>query len=277
MGSVKEFELFCRDNNLRPGDPRTIVHFKRGTLPGPPQPCPRCGRMIQPGYCYYCGEGERPVKSRERRERDEAKALSWWRDAIPIAGTWAERYLREQRKISSLPPSLEDAVRYHPRCPFGSSWHPAMVALLRDVRGDHRPCGIHRTPIEPGTARKVSQAKVFGTYHRTAIKLWPGPVDGKLTVGEGIETVLSAMELMPHLPPAWAVGMANNVGMFPILDAVEELHILADKDPKESGRVGQAKAAQLAGRYAAFAKKVETLTPKRHEDFNDLLRELRRA
>jgi hypothetical protein len=277
MGAMKKFEMFCRDHDLNPANEASWEHYQFGTDPAPER-CPKCRRAMNRGYCYYCGTGERrPAKSKEERERDEARALATWNEAERIANTPAEHYLRHHRMIAELPPNVDEALRWHPRCPCDHKQRvPAMVALLRDVSTDHRPCGIDRTPIY-GDRGKLDQPKVYGTYYRTAIKLWGEPVAGRLTIGEGIETVLSAVELMPHLAPAWAVGTANNLGMFPILDEVEELHILADNDPAESGRVGQAKAKQCAGRYSAFAKRAETHTPRRHKDFNDILRELRRA
>jgi hypothetical protein len=239
--------------------------------------CPQCRHPMYRGYCYYCGTGKRQPKTEEQRQEDEFNALRLWNSAAPIANTMVERYLRN-RCISILPPNVDDVLRFHSDCPFGGGQRvPVMLGLIRDVGTDQRPCGVHRTPINHRNCAKLGPAKVLGTYQHTAIKLWPGPINKRLTIGEGIETVLSAIELMPELAPAWAVGTAYNIGMFPILDDVDELHILADNDPKENGRIGQAKAKQCAGRYSAFAKAAETHTPKRHNDFNDILRELRHA
>jgi hypothetical protein len=271
---MKDFGEFCQTHDLNPDSDRALEHYKLDT---DPERCPRCRRVMHRGYCSYCGIGERRVRSKEERERDEDRAIALWNEADSISGTPVEHYLRHHRMIRELPASIDEALRWHSQCPFDHNQRiPAMVALLRDVSTDHRPCGIHRTPISRDRG-KLDQPKVFGTYYRTAIKLWGNPEAKRLTIGEGIETVLSAVELMPDLAPAWAVGTANNLGMFPIIDEVDELHILADNDPSENGRVGQAKAKQCAGRYSAFAKKVETHTPKRHKDFNDILKEIRRA
>jgi hypothetical protein len=72
--------------------------------------------------------------------------------------------------------------------------------------------------------------------------------------------------------PAWALGTAFNIGCFPVLTAVTELHIAVDNDD-----VGKAKAEQCTYRYEAQGKFVHTHVPKQHKDFNDILRELRHA
>ena len=183
----------------------------------PVETCQERGCSKRGGYCYYCGSGKKPKKSAAERARDEDRALSIWREAVPIPGTLAERYLRQHRKINILPPA--DALRFHPHCPFDFRQSvAAMVALLTDAQA--RPCGIHRTPLSASGA-KLEQPRVYGTFWRTAIRLWPGPVEGRLTVGEGIETTLSAVQLKPDLAPAWAAGTAENLGMFPIIDDVE--------------------------------------------------------
>ena len=97
------------------------------------------------------------------------------------------------------------------------------------------------------------------------------------TVGQQVRILFAGPSRTFTITGIAQFGTANNLGMFPIIDEVEELHILADNDPKENGRVGQAKAKQCAGRYSAFAKRVETHTPTRHKDFNDILMEMRRG
>jgi hypothetical protein len=274
MGFWSEFDIFCRNWDLDPNHPDAWHYYTTKTVPELEE-CANCKRRRYRGFCYYCGDGQRPQKSEAQRQHDESRAVEIWNEAAPIEGTLAEYYLRHHRKIAALPHGIDAALRWHPNCPFDYQLKlPCMVGLLRDAESD-RPRGIHRTAIDYNRGKLQPQAKVFGTYDRCAVKLWPAPVNGKLSIGEGIETVLSAIELMPDLAPAWAVGTANNIGGFPILDVVAELHILADNDPKERGRTGQKKAAQLAGKYSAFAKRVETHTPKRHKDFNDILRELK--
>jgi hypothetical protein len=224
---------------------------------------------MRDGYCYYCGTGQRPVgKSAERREEDEWQARQLFDAAVPIAGTMAAHYLRHHRCIEILPPTVDEVLRFYPQCPFGRSYMPGLLALLRSVVDGHA-CGVQRTPINRELG-KVHSPWTMGTLGHAAVMLWPVPVAGRLTVGEGLETVLAAVQLMPTLAPAWALCAANNLGNFPTLDAVTELHIIVDNDD-----VGKRKAMQCAARYRGSGKRVYTHTPKQHKDFNDILRELR--
>jgi hypothetical protein len=226
---------------------------------------------MRDGYCYYCGTGKRPAgKSAERRDEDECRARQLWDWALPIAGTMAAHYLSHHRCIDLLPPAVNDVLRFYPQCQFGRTYMPALFALLRSVVDGHA-CGVHRTPIDRQLG-KIHSPWTLGTLGRAAVMLWPAPVAGRLTVGEGVETVLSAVQLMPELAPAWALGAANNLSYFPVLDALTELHILVDND---ANRVGQVNAARCAENYRAAGKRVYTHIPKQHKDFNDILRERR--
>ena len=243
----------------------------RASSAGPP--CPRCGHPLRNGYCYYCGTGKRPSKSPQQRAEDEARALQIWEQGVPITGTLAERYLIQHRKIRLLPPNVDGVLRFHPQCPFDyKQTVPALLALVRDINTDHRPCGVHRTPLHE-TLGKLGPPRAYGTFYRTAIKLWPGPDEaGRLTIGEGIETTLSFVQIKPELAPAWAVGTAGNLGAFPILDDVKQLHIAVDNDSEDRGNIGQIKAQQCGGRYGAFGIPVNYYKPKGYKDFNDYLR-----
>jgi putative DNA primase/helicase len=64
-----------------------------------------------------------------------------------------------------------------------------MVCLLRNVITDS-PCGIHRTFLDPLTARRIDR-KMLGIAKGAAIK-FDIPSAQNLTIGEGVETVLSA-------------------------------------------------------------------------------------
>ena len=58
-----------------------------------------------------------------------ASALRLWEQARPIAGTLAARYLADTRGVdlAALPAAIDDVLRFHPRCPFGSGLrHPCL-------------------------------------------------------------------------------------------------------------------------------------------------------
>jgi hypothetical protein len=127
-----------------------------------------------------------------------ARAHELWDEAQPIAGTLAERYLVIRGiDVEALPGELDAALRFHPHCPFGKATrHPCLVALFRDVETG-APAGIHRTALT-SEAQKIDRMMLGRWPAPRAIKLWSNPVDGRLAVGEGIETVLAAATRTQH-------------------------------------------------------------------------------
>ena len=100
-----------------------------------------------------------------RREDDQAaklaRALALWAQAVPIAGTLAERYLVETRGIdvAQLPANVGDSLRFLARCPFGEGpLRPCLLALMRDPESD-QPIGIQRIGLElrEGQIRKLDR------------------------------------------------------------------------------------------------------------------------
>jgi putative DNA primase/helicase len=240
-----------------------LIDLQRGTYQEPQEPCPRCTRPTRDGYCYYCGTGKPPAhRSAQKRAAAIGRALDLWDEALPITGTAAAHYLVHHRRITVLPPNVNEVLRFHPE---GISRIPALVALLRNAVDGHA-CGIHRTPIARGVG-KLGTAKALGAFKGAAIKLWPAPDHGRLLVGEGIETTLSAAQIL-DLAPAWALGTAYNLGNFPVLVGISELHIAVDNDD-----VGRGKAMECTMRYRASGRKVYMHIPERHKDFNDILKE----
>ena len=120
-------------------------------------------------------------------------------------GTLAARYLADTRGIDldALPANIDDALRFHPNCPFGPGvTHPCLLALMRDAVGN-APTGIQRIALT-ADAQKIDRM-MFGPAG--VVKLWPA---GKqLVIGEGLETMLAAATRLPYrgapLRPAWAV------------------------------------------------------------------------
>ena len=193
-------------------------------------------------------------------------ALRLWTAAGPIAGTLAARYLADIRGIdlAVLPPSVDDVLRFHPRCPFNGTHHPCLLALMRDVVTDE-PTGIHRIALtsDGHKIERWSLGKVG------AVKLWPaGP---QLVVGEGLETVLAAATRIPYenapLRPAWALGSSGPLGYLPVIPGVERLIILVDHD-----EVGITAALTCTERWTRAKRTVVRLTPdEAGADFNDLV------
>ena len=204
-------------------------------------------------------------------EMKRRRALRFWRHAQPIAGTLAERYLVERRRIdlTALPDYGSACLRFHPYCPFGpGTTHPCLIVLRRDITTDE-PLSIHRIALT-ADGDKIER-RLLGTGGM--VKLWPaGP---RLVVGEGIETTLAAATRISHrgapLQPAWSAVSAGTLGSLPVIPGIEELVILVDHDVNGAG---QAAAFRLSERWSRAGRRVVRLTPKRPDtDFNDLVME----
>ena len=194
-------------------------------------------------------------------------ALQLWEQARPIAGTLAARYLTDVRGVdpAALPANIDEALRFHPHCPFGSGVrHPCLVALMRNAVTD-APVGIHRTALT-AEARKIDRRMLGGSG---VVQLWP--VGEELVIGEGLETVLAAASRIPYddkpLQPAWALLSAHMLGGLPVIGGVKRLIILVDHD-----EAGLTAAATCEERWTRAGRTVVQLTPDRPgDDFNDLV------
>jgi DNA polymerase I len=212
----------------------------------------------------------RTVRKPVDDERNRRRALRFWRHAQPIAGTLAERYLVERRRIDlSALPDGSASLRFHPYCPFGiGTTHPCLIVLRRDIVSDE-PVSIHRIALTPD-GDKIER-RLLGSGG--IVKLWPaGP---RLVVGEGVETTLAAATRITHrgapLQPAWSAVSTGTLGALPLIPGVEELIILVDNDVSGAG---QAAANRCSERWSRAGRRVVRLTPKRPDsDFNDLILE----
>ena len=171
---------------------------------------------------------------------------------------------REQRF-----PDLDSVMRWNPKCSFGlSGEQPCIVSLFRDVKSNE-PMAIHRTHIVSASGGKAERM-ALGPYFGSAIKLWPlKKGDASLTIGEGIENVLSALALEVGTPPAWAATVAGNLSRMPVIRGVKRLTIAADNDAHGKG---QENASILRRKWLTQGKEVVAKIPtKVGEDFNDVL------
>lgn len=86
-----------------------------------------------------------------------------------------------------------------------------------------------------------------------------------LATGEGIETVLSPRQVLPHMPMLAALSAAHLAAvLFP--PSLRRLYIVRDRDP-----AGDSARDSLAARAASLGIEAMLLTP-REGDFNDDLR-----
>jgi len=182
-----------------------------------------------------------------------AFALQIWSEAVNARGTLVEKYLGKRALV--LPEGCQEALRFHPSCPFGAGVrHPCMIALYRDIK-TNEPKAIHRTALTP-EGKKVDR-KALGPKAGCAIKLSTDEdvADG-LTIAEGVETALAGMAL--NFRPAWALGDAGSVAKFPLLAGIECLTILVDND---ASGTGQASALECSNRWTGMGREVFRVVP----------------
>jgi hypothetical protein len=201
------------------------------------------------------------------KERNKAFALRIWQESVNPVGTLVERYLREHRGLPLDPDLAGRVIRFHGSLFYDpQTRYPGMVCLLRNIETDE-PTGIHRTYLDRDTAAKIDR-KMFGIAKGAAIKLDPQSGDA-ITIGEGVETVMSAREV--GYRPAWALGSSGAVKTFPVLKRPAEITILEENDPTSRRDV-----KVCAKRYLAARKPVNIITSRVGNDFNDAWRAMRR-
>src|SRR5262249_22190278 len=151
-------------------------------------------------------EGER--KEREDKALRTERALQLWNERETFVHTPAETYLRVTRGIGDWLDGfvrIDEALGFHPSCPFGQERLPCMIALVRDVVTD-APIAIHRTALDLSSTLPVRLGRLsLGPVSGGAVKLSPNDeVNTGLLIGEGIETTLSAaVKFKFH--PCWSV------------------------------------------------------------------------
>jgi DNA polymerase bacteriophage-type len=220
----------------------------------------------------WCGPTTAKLKQSAEEKLDFV--LGIWNAAQPIAGTLGERYLAETRGIdvSKLPPTIHEALRFHPNCVFGARTHrPCLVALMRDPTTDV-PVGIHRIGLALANDA-VSKLDRMALGRMGVVKLWPMKSSGQLVVGEGIETTLAAATRISYrgapLTPAWSAVAKGGLGRLPILPDIERLILLVDHD--ENGE-GQRAAEGCRRVWSSGGRVVVPLIPKQEGwDFNDVV------
>jgi hypothetical protein len=158
-----------------------------------------------------------PTGATDDAEARTRAALRIWHEAVPIAGTPAERYFREHRKLDITRLDLGHCLRWH----AGSR---AVVAVMTDsVSG--KSIGIHRTFLD-ADGKKIER-KMLG--RQGVVRLSPNSeVTLGLGIAEGIEDGLAV--LLSGWAPIWVATSAGAIARFPTLHGIEALTIFADAD-----------------------------------------------
>lgn len=205
----------------------------------------------------------RRAEGRERAEmaRRRRFAAVMWREAGDPRGTPVEAYLNS-RGLRLEVDVANRAIRFHPRCPWGSGHAPAMVAAMRCARTGAF-VGLHRTALDR-EARKLGR-KMYGAAGAIMLDA-ADTVTTALAVGEGIESVLAGRQL--GIGPAWALGSTSLISTLPVLPGVQTLTLLVENDENgASERAGDA----VSARWHEAGRTIDLLKPRVGKDMNDAL------
>ncbi|MBB5712371.1 DUF7146 domain-containing protein [Sphingomonas xinjiangensis] len=198
--------------------------------------------------------GGHPVpRPQAARQGGTANVERIWSEAMPVAGSLAERYL-ERRQL--LPPSND--LRFHPRCAHGPKPHTKFKpALLVGVRERNRLIAIQRIFLDRETAYYTEKV----TLGLLASGAWQG---GGLaaTIGwaEGFESAAAYSRLKGI--PCWSPLGSRRFDLASIPDSVTTLVLAGDNDGP--GRLAVTKAIK---RYVSNKRIVLVDFPP--EGFND--------
>ena len=213
-------------------------------------------------------------RARKAPQGTPAAARRLWAASKPIEDTPVAVYLAS-RGLGVA--GAAESLRYHPRCYYRASrddapdvrsaW-PAMIAAVTDDRG--AIVGVHRTWLTPSGSKApvASPRRAMGHLLGHGVRF--GRAAPVMAAGEGIETILSLREFLPHLPMIAGLSAAHLAAIeFP--DPLRRLYVAFDDDP-----AGTAALAALTERAVAAAIEIVPIAPERG-DFNDDLRDLGRA
>lgn len=207
-----------------------------------------------------------PIPDKVLRKREPSRtaengiwAVRIWREALPIAGTIGELYLRTRGIADDLPPTLRYARNLKHR-PTGL-FFPAMIAAVQSPA--RTITGIQRTFLKLDGSGKatVSEAKLsLGAMGHGAVRL--AAAGEVLGIAEGVETSLSVTALFGL--PCWASLGAERLGRIGLPAEVRRVVICGD--------IGSEAAAYRArDMYMRQGREAEVRFPAVDKDFNDVL------
>jgi|SRR5579884_610008 hypothetical protein len=212
-------------------------------------------------------------RSRPRQTQDGDKlnielALDWWKQSLPLKGTFGESYLKS-RSIT-CDENLSHVVRFHPNCVFANDRFPALVALVRNIE-TNEPQAVQRTALDhEGRAIKRGGKTLRMSLGRTsngAIKIDDdADVTYGLSIGEGLETTLSGRIF--GYRPAWAVLSASAIAAFPVLNGIQSLTVFGEND---ASGANERAVKECSARWKDAGREVFRLRPLIGNDLNDEL------
>jgi hypothetical protein len=197
----------------------------------------------------------------------QAAARKLYALSRPVPATLAETYLRARGITARLD---WRALRFHPACYYRDyegapleQW-PALLGAVTDLSG--KLTGLQRTWLGRdggGKAPCAEPRRAMGHLLGHAIRF--GKPHGVMAAGEGIETVLSLLSLLPALPMAAGLSAAHLAAiLFP--PGLRRLYVLRD-----NGAAGVFVEQRLGERCRACAIDCRVLKPA-GKDLNTDLR-----
>ena len=207
-----------------------------------------------------------------------AAARNLWNRCRPLADTHAELYLKARGIRRCRFPTL----RFHHALPFrpdtgGWRRYPALVAAVAGDDGVLQ--GVHRTWLDPRRPAKAPVSrprKALGHIHGLAVRFGEPTKASTLLVGEGIETVLSLVTVLPDgalhsagPSPTFAAAALSAGGLGTFVPPITTARLIVAQDRDEEGERA-ARRLQLRCTRLGIASTV--LVPERG-DFNDELLE----
>jgi len=189
----------------------------------------------------------RPIARLDDDGRRIAAARRLWEAAQDARSSPVIAYLAGRGLTIDTLPSL----RWAPSCPHPSGVRlPAMVARIESIDGEL--IGIHRTFLRSDGASKADiepQKAMLGRSAGGAVRL--APAAEMLTVGEGIETCLAAMQATGM--PAWAALSTSGLVRLVLPAEVRTVVIIADHDLNGAGeRAARAAAARWESKAGGY-------------------------
>ena len=209
-----------------------------------------------------------PAKTSPRRElsndRDTfAQAKRIWREAKPISGTPAARYLERRGIWMKLPPTLRYARLKHPQGGF----HPCLVAAV--ISPERTLSGVQRAFLtNDGRKADLDPAKMsLGRVSGSAIRL--APVASELIVCEGLEDGLTLQQELGKA--VWVAAGRIDAPAMQFPGRVRSAVIAADND-----EAGERSAQAAAEAFTRVELEVRIIRPgPGFKDWNDQLRGVR--
>jgi hypothetical protein len=236
---------------------RRIGHLS-GDRPAPPPP----------------EEIARRKAAEERRKRAAiSRAAEIWAEGVPIEDTLGDIYMRSVRGIDIGSPFIDEsaakALRYLARARHSAGvYRPAIVAAIEHI--EHGFTGAHVTFLATDGASKTTldpPRKTFGSPKGGAVRLGKPRPNSWFVVGEGIETVLSVMQVCAL--PGWAALSANGIVRLELPDTARLVVICADND---CNGVGPDAARRAVARFIGEGRRGRIfMPPTPGSDWNDVL------